>query len=261
MSCVSDRYKSYQNKVVLVTGAASGFGKLLSEQLAEAGARLVLGDVQEEALATLVEQLRKQGGEVLASCCDVSKEADVKALVERGAGKFGRLDVAINNAGVGHPFTSLIDMTEEEMDRQWGINTKGVFFGLKHQIRQMLTQPEGGAILNVSSMAGLNGAPKLGAYVAAKHAVIGLTKTAAVEYGRKNIRVNAICPFFALTPLVTDNEALRGEDAQQFLAQGCPMKRLGEPEEIVSTMLMICSPENSYMNGQAIAVDGGVSAL
>ncbi|MGV8892547.1 MAG: SDR family NAD(P)-dependent oxidoreductase [Burkholderiaceae bacterium] len=249
---------SFSNKVVMITGAASGFGKMLAEQLAGLGAKLVLGDRNETALAEVAASLRASGAEVLAMHCDVSREADVKTLVEAGVENFGRLDIGVNNAGMSSPMKSLLDTEESDLDLNFAVNAKGVFFGMKYQIRQMLTQG-GGTVLNVSSMAGLGGAPKLAAYCAAKHAVIGLTKTAAIEFGRKNIRVNVICPFYSLTPMVTDILAADPE-SQQLLAAGSPMKRLGQPQEIVSVMLMLCAPENSYMNGQAIAVDGGVSA-
>lgn len=249
---------SFNNKVVMITGAASGFGKMLAEQLAGLGAGLVLGDRNETALAEVAASLRASGAEVLAMHCDVSRETDVKALVQAGVENFGRLDIGVNNAGMSSPMKSLLDTEESDLDINFAVNAKGVFFGMKYQIRQMLTQG-GGTILNVSSMAGLGGAPKLAAYCAAKHAVIGLTKTAAVEFGRKNIRVNAICPFYSLTPMVTDGLAADLE-SQQLLAAGSPMKRLGQPQEIVSVMLMLCAPENSYMNGQAIAIDGGASA-
>lgn len=249
---------SFRNKVVMITGAASGFGKMLAEQLAGLGARLVLGDRNETVLAEVAASLRASGAEVLAMHCDVSHEADVKALVEAGVERFGRLDIGVNNAGMSSPMKSLLDTEESDLDINFAVNAKGVFFGMKYQIRQMLTQG-GGTVLNVSSMAGLGGAPKLAAYCAAKHAVVGLTKTAAIEFGRKNIRVNAICPFYSLTPMVTDSLAA-DQDSQQLLAAASPMKRLGQPQEIVSVMLMLCAAENSYMNGQAIAVDGGVSA-
>jgi NAD(P)-dependent dehydrogenase (short-subunit alcohol dehydrogenase family) len=197
--------------------------------------------------------------EVLAELCDVSQESQVEAIVKGTAERFGRLDIAVNNAGLGGSMASFVDHTEEMFDEMFAVNTKGVFFGMKHQIRQMLKQGYG-SILNVSSMAGIGGAPKIAAYCASKHAVVGLTKTAAVEYGRKGIRVNAICPFFSLTPMVTEALATDAE-SQQFLAAGSPMKRLADPSEVVAAMLMICSPENSYLNGQAIAVDGGVSAF
>lgn len=248
---------SYQDQVVMITGAASGFGELLAWRLAGMGARLALGDCNAAGLARVVAELRAAGARVVAEVCDVTREAEVEALVEAAVATFGRLDVGINNAGILTPLKSFIDTAEDELDRSFAVNAKGVFFGMKHQIRQMLAQG-GGVILNVASMAGLGGAPKLAAYGAAKHAVVGLTRTAAVEYARQGIRINAVCPFYSATPMVTDSEV--GEK-EQFLAQGSPMKRLGTPAEIVSVMLMLCARENGYMTGQAVAVDGGISAF
>lgn len=248
---------SYQDQVVMITGAASGFGELLARRLAGMGARLALGDRNAAGLARVAAELREAGARVVAEVCDVTREAEVEALVEAAVATFGRLDVGINNAGILTPLKSFIDTAEDELDRSFAVNAKGVFFGMKHQIRQMLAQG-GGVILNVASMAGLGGAPKLAAYGAAKHAVVGLTRTAAVEYARQGIRINAVCPFYSATPMVTESEV--GEK-EQFLAQGSPMKRLGTPEEIVSVMLMLCARENGYMTGQAVAVDGGISAF
>ncbi|TQV86035.1 glucose 1-dehydrogenase [Exilibacterium tricleocarpae] len=252
----------YSDKVVLITGAASGFGKLLAERVAEAGARLALGDLNEDGLNEIAETLRKRGAPVVTRRCDVSKESDCKALVEAAVDEFGRLDIAVNNAGISQDMIPLIDTDEALLDRQHNVNVKGVLFGMKHQIRQMLTQ-DGGVILNTSSMAGVGGAPYIGAYAASKHAVIGLTKTAAVEYGKKNIRVNAVCPFFTMTPMFIDSGKghMDNDTAFKALAQSSPMKRLAQPEEVVSVMLMLCAPENTFMNGQAIAVDGGMSAV
>lgn len=247
--------KEFNEKVVFITGAASGFGKLLAEKLSATGAKLALSDLNEAGVKAVAESLP---GEVIARGCDVTSEEQVKACVDACVETYGRIDIAINNAGLSTPMKSLLDTTESDMDINFAVNTKGVFFGMKHQIPHMLKQGEG-IILNVASMAGLTGAPKLTPYAAAKHAVVGLTKTAAVEFGRKNIRVNAVCPFFSPTPLVTEGEGI--SDKQERLAQGSPMKRLGSPEEMVNAMLMICSPDNSYMNGQAVAVDGGVSAI
>ncbi len=248
---------SFSGRVVLLTGAAGGFGRLLSHHLAGAGAHLVLGDLDSRALAQLEGDLRDTGAQVLATAGDVTSEPAMAGLVEDAVARFGRLDIAINNAGMSAPMKSLVDTTEADLDRNFAVNAKGVFFGMKYQLRQMLAQ-EGGTILNVASKAGIGGAPKLAAYCAAKHAVVGLTRTAALEYARNNIRVNAICPYFSPTPLVTE-----GIDAgtREFLADRSPMKRLGEPEEIVQAMLMLIAPENSYLTGQAIAVDGGASAL
>ncbi|WP_447507342.1 SDR family NAD(P)-dependent oxidoreductase [Acinetobacter lactucae] len=249
-------YEHYSGQVVLITGAASGFGALLAEQLAKYGAKLVLGDLNIEGLNTVVEPLRQAGVEVVAQVCDVSCEADVQALVQSAVTQFGRIDVGINNAGMSPPMKSFIDTDEADLDLSFAVNAKGVFFGMKHQIRQMLQQSRG-IILNVASVAGLGAAPKLAAYAAAKHAVVGLTKTAAIEYANKGIRVNAICPFYTTTPMVVDSEL---KEKQDFLAQASPMKRLGHPSEVVAMMLMMCAKENSYLTGQAIAIDGGVTA-
>jgi NAD(P)-dependent dehydrogenase (short-subunit alcohol dehydrogenase family) len=247
---------SYAGQVVMITGAASGFGALLAHELAAMGARLALGDLDADGLERVAAPRRAAGANVIAQRCDVSVEADVAALVAAAVAQFGRLDIGINNAGITPPMKALIDTDEADLDLSFAVNAKGVFFGMKHQIRRMLAQG-GGVILNVASMAGLGGAPKLAAYAAAKHAVVGLTKTAAVEYARRGIRVNAVCPFYSTTPMVTDSDI---GNKQDFLAQGSPMKRLGTPEEVVATMLMLCAKENSYLTGQAVAVDGGVSA-
>ena len=247
---------SYAGQVVMITGAASGFGELLARELAAMGARLVLGDRNHEGLQRVARELRADGAEVVDLHCDVTLEAEVKAMVDAAVASFGRLDVGVNNAGMSTPMKALIDTLEADLDLNFAVNAKGVFFGMKHQIAQMLKQG-GGVILNVASMAGLGGAPKLAAYSAAKHAVIGLTRTGAAEYARRNIRVNAVCPFYSSTPMVTEGLA----EQVEYLSQASPMKRLGTPGETVAVMLMLCARENSYMTGQAVAVDGGVSAL
>lgn len=255
-----DPILDFTGKSVLITGAASGFGKLLAEQLGQRGASLVLGDINMDALNTLADQLAGQGVKVAAVCCDVSSENDCKSMVDTALAQFGHLDMAVNNAGIAHAFIPFEQLTDAVLDQQININVKGVMYGMKHQIAAM--KQSGGAIVNVSSMAGLGGAPKIGAYSAAKHAVIGMTKTAAVEYARRNIRINAICPFYSHTPMVDEGELSENkETVHAMLASGSPMKRLGQPEEIVTVMLMLLSPANSYMTGQALAVDGGVSAF
>lgn len=258
-----DPLLDFTGKVALITGAASGFGALLAKELGKRGASLVLGDINEAGLAAIVEELRTEDIPVQAVSCDVASEADCAGLVALARENFGRLDIAVNNAGIAPPMRYLEEVEEELFDHQQQVNVKGVFFGLKHQLK-LMRQQGGGIILNVSSMAGLGGAPKVSAYSAAKHSVIGLTRTAAIEYARHNVRVNAICPFFTLTPMVTDIEAPEGSSVEQvhaLFAAGCPMKRLGQPEEVVSAMVMLCSPALSYLTGQALAVDGGVSAF
>lgn len=253
------RWAMFHDQVICITGAASGFGKLMAETLDSTGARLIISDVNLEALEA-VSGAMVNPDRVVSVACDVAVERDVEALVTAAKQHFGRLDIMVNNAGLGSPPKLLTDVTEDEMDLNYNVNTKGVFFGIKHAIRQMLAQePSGGTILNVASMAGIGAAPLLGAYAAAKHGVVGLTKTAAYEFGRQGIRVNAICPFFSPTPLVTQEGGL-GE-RMDTLKKSSPMNRMGSPEEMVEVMLQLMSPHNSFMNGQAVAVDGGMSAI
>jgi len=248
---------NFEGQVTAITGAGSGFGKLLAETLSASGAKLVLSDVNEEALRQVASAL---SGDHTALVCDVTREDDVAGMISAAQAEYGRLDILVNNAGLGSPPKLLTEVTEEELDLNYNVNTKGVFFGIKHGIRQMLAQdPKGGVILNVSSMAGIGGAPLLGPYAAAKHGVVGLTKTAACEFARHGVRVNAICPYFSPTPLVTQDEDFAAR--VKGMAANSPMARMGDPQEIVTVMLMLMSPANSFMNGQAIAVDGGMSAI
>ena len=251
-----DPLLDFTGKVAVITGAAQGFGKLLAEELGKRGAKLVISDINEAGVHQVADDMASSGIEVVALKCDVSKNQECKAMVDAAIEHFGSVDIGVNNAGVAHDFHALHEIDEALMDSQFAINVKGVQFGMSHQIKQMLKQ-QGGTILNVSSMAGLCGAPKVAAYSMAKHAVIGLTKTGAVEYGRHNIRINAICPFFALTQMVTD---IADETMQAKMSKIVPMKRLAQPKEMVAMMLMMLSPANTYMNGQCIAIDGGVSA-
>jgi len=251
-----DPFLDYTDKVVLITGAAQGFGKLLAKEFAKRGAKLVLSDYQEEAVIDVAESIVASGAQAIGIKCDVAKNEDCKAMVNKAVDAFGRVDIAINNAGIAHDFMPLHQIDEALMDKQFEVNVKGVQYGMRYQIEQMLKQGSG-SILNVSSMAGLCGAAYVAAYGMAKHAVIGLTKAGAVEYAEKNIRINAICPFFSLTPMVT---GATNDEMREKMSQGAPMKRLSDPEEVVAMMLLMLSPANTYMTGQCIAVDGGVSA-
>ena len=244
----------FQDKVVFITGAASGFGKLLAERLNKQGAKLFLTDINARQLEETAVSI---GSGVEFQQSDVADKAANQASVEACVNQWGRLDLAVNNAGIASGFCSFTDITEDDYDLMQAVNAKGVLFGMQAQIQHMLKRKEGGRILNVSSMAGLGGAPKIGAYAAAKHAVVGLTKTAAVEFAKSGICINAICPFFSPTPLLDSMD----EQTEAFLASGSPMKRLGKPEEIVTVMESLLLPSNSYMTGQCVAVDGGVSAF
>lgn len=258
-----DSLLDFTGKTALITGAASGFGKSLAQELAKRGANLVLADFNEQGLTETVAEINAIGAQVVALVGDVAVETHAEALVTAAVDTFGRLDIAVNNAGLAPQLAPLTQLDAKTLDRQLDVNAKGVAFGLKHQLRVMSAQRDG-TILNVSSMAGLGGTPMGSSYGAAKHAVIGLTKTAAVECGGMNVRVNAICPFFTATPMV-DNPMMNPEgdleEVNKKLARGCPMKRIARVEEVVSVMVMMLSPANSYMNGIAVPVDGGMSAM
>ena len=252
-----DSLLDFTNKTALITGAANGFGRLLAKALNDRGCNLVLSDINQSGLEdTLALLSNKDAARTLVS--DVQYESSSRSLVELAVKEFGKLDIAVNNAGIAHEMAATHELTEAIFDQQFAVNVKGVAFGMKYQIPAMLKAGHG-HILNVSSLAGLGGAPKAGAYVAAKHAVAGITKTAAVEYGRYNIQTNAICPFFSPTNIM-DVEGLNSEEIRATLAKGTPMKRLGDPQEMVNVMLLMLSPGNTYMNGQTIAVDGGVTS-
>lgn len=259
--------KRFENQVVMITGAASGFGKMAAERFAAEGARLALSDISGDALETVAEALRAGGTDVIADVVDVSDADQVAAHAANIAQTFGTLDVGINNAGMGHDLAPLHLLPVEAFDRNYAVNARGVFLCMKAQLPMML-QAGKGVILNVSSAAGLLGAAQLSAYAAAKHAVIGLTKAAADEYARKNIRVNALCPAFTVTPLVEEMAAqvserggMNREQALGHIAGRIPMARVAQPEEIVQAMLWACAPENSFMTGQSIALDGGLTAV
>jgi len=258
-----DNLLDFTGKTALITGAASGFGKSLASELAKRGANLVVADFNESGLSETVSELESLGASVVSLVGDVAQESHAEQLVAAAVERFGRLDIAVNNAGIAPHSGPLTQLDGDTLSRQFDVNTKGVAFGLKHQLRVMAVQKDG-AILNVSSMAGLGGTPMGSSYGAAKHAVIGLTKTAAVECGSMNVRVNAICPFFTSTPMV-DNPTMNPndnlEEVNKKLARGCPMKRIARVEEIVNVMVMMLSPGNSYMNGIAVPVDGGMSAM
>jgi NAD(P)-dependent dehydrogenase (short-subunit alcohol dehydrogenase family) len=251
----------YKDQVVLITGAAGGFGRLAAAEFARAGAKLILCDLDKSKLKEVSAAMRD--ADVIIEAGDVSEEDTHRRLVARALEAYGRLDVAINNAGVAHAFTKITETDNSTMQQMLAVNVFGVFLAMKHQLPAM-QQQNTGAILNVSSVAGVVGAPLLAAYSAAKHGVIGLTKSAAGEYARRGIRINAICPAFAETHMLTDMlDQMRGgaKAASQRIVSNMPMRRFARPEEIVQAMLWICSHENSFMTGHALVLDGGLSAV
>lgn len=254
----------FQDKIVLITGAQRGFGGIAADRFAAEGAKLVLCDISTDGIAAKAAELRAKGAAVEFLAADVSKEETHVALVEKAVKTYGRLDIALNNAGIVHKSMRLPDIDAETMRRQFEVNVMGVFLGMKHQIPAML-KGGGGAITNTASVAGVLGATGLSAYVAAKHAVVGLTKTAAGEFAAKGIRINAVCPGIAGTAMADQllGEMGRG-DAQagreKFEAL-LPTKRMARPEEIVEGMLFASDPANSFMTGHCLLIDGAVTAI
>jgi NAD(P)-dependent dehydrogenase (short-subunit alcohol dehydrogenase family) len=250
---------NYQKKIVLISGASSGFGQLAAQAFASSGATLALLDISADGLAKTKSSLNTDVPKPLLLQCDISDAKQVAQSIKRLVDKFGRLDIAINNAGVIHPLNRIADCDEQAFDKTIDINLKGTFLMMKYQLQQMLKQGCG-RILNTASVSGLIGSPFLGGYAAAKHGVIGLTRSAAIEYGRKGININALCPTFAETPMLTQMAQEKGDNFKDKLAGGIPMQRLVEKQEVVDSMLWLCSDENSYMNGAAVTLDGGLTA-
>jgi NAD(P)-dependent dehydrogenase (short-subunit alcohol dehydrogenase family) len=248
---------SFENNVALVTGAAMGMGLATAKAFAEAGAAVVLADVNEEAVNTATEELVAAGHQVIAIRCDVSDEADVAAMVEQTVSTFGHLDAAFNNAGVMTPAVETADASGEDFERVTAINLRGVWNCMKYELRQMREQGSG-AIVNNSSIGGVKGNPLRAIYGAFKHGVIGLTKSAGREYAPKGIRINAVCPGSIETPMVMDMIE-KGWIARENMEKGNAIGRIGRPEEIASAVLWLCSPGASFVIGHALVVDGGAT--
>ncbi len=232
-------------------------GLATAKAFAEAGAAVVLADFREEAVKAEAQGLMAVGHKVIAIRCDVSDDAQVAAMVERTVAEFGRLDAAFNNAGVMARIAPMADTTDEEWDRVIGINLRGVWSCMKHELRQMQRKGSG-VIVNNASVGALTGNPGIGSYIASKHGVIGLTRTAALEYVKNGIRVNAVNPGLIDTQIARD--VVNGdEQAYSEVAKSVPIGRAGRPEEIAAAVLWLCSPEASYVVGQALTVDGGMT--
>lgn len=247
---------NFTGKVALVTGASSGMGLATAQAFAQAGASVVLADFREDAVRKAAEQLTGEGHRALAIHCDVSDDAQVEAMVKKVVAEFGRLDCVFNNAGVMPKVVPTADSTREEWDRVIGVNLRGVWSCLKYELQQMEKQGSG-AIVNCASVGALTGNPGISSYIASKHGVIGLTRTAALEYVKKGIRVNAVNPGLIDTQIARD--VVSGdESAYKTAEQKVPIGRGGKPEEIASAVLWLCSPGASYVVGEALTVDGGM---
>src|ERR671910_1993551 len=248
----------FHERVAVITGAGSGIGLATAQVFAESGAAVALADREEQTLQRATAELTSDGHQALGAVCDVSGEEQVAALVDRTLASFGRLDFAFNNAGIQAPPTDAADEPAETFDRVNAINLRGVSACMKHELRVMGARGSG-AIVNCSSLGGLVGLPGRAAYHASKHGVLGLTKSAALEYAPRGIRINAICPGTFETPMVAAMIA-SGELDRAEVAAATPIGRLGQGEEIAGSVLWLCSPGASFVMGVALPVDGGYTA-
>ena len=246
----------FKDKVAIVTGGASGIGRATSLAFAKQGAKVAVVDWKEND--EMVDLIKELGSEAIFIKCDVSKAEEVKAMVAEAIAAFGRLDYAFNNAGIEGTQANTLECTEQNWDKTLGINLKGIWLCMKHEIPELLKQGKG-AIVNCASVAGLIGFAGLPAYVASKHGVVGLTKTTALEYAKLGIRVNAVCPGVIQTPMIDRLTGKTKEAIEQFTGLE-PMGRFGLPEEIANAVVWMCSDEASFVTGHAMTVDGGFVA-
>ncbi len=248
-----------ENKIALVTGGGSGLGRATVQALAREGAKVLVADLNLESAHETVTMVAETGGEASAFAMDVTVAAQVEAMVQMTVERYGRLDCAFNNAGIpGKVGTSVIDYEEEDWDRVIAVDLKGVWLGMKYELKQMLKQGRG-VVVNTASIAGLVGSVGSSPYVASKHGVVGLTKTAALEFAQQNIRVNAVCPGVFRTPLVEKIIAELPEREELYLSAQ-PIGRMGRPEELAEAVVWLCSDAASFVTGHAFPIDGGYVA-
>ena len=243
-----------KDKVVIVTGAKGGIGLATAQLFAKEGASVALVDTNDPKQEA--QDLIDAGYQAISIQCDVSNEKAVEAMVEKTVDTFGKLDYAYNNAGIQNPVTDTVDLKEEVYDDVMNVNTKGIWLCMKYELLQLIKQGTEGAIVNCSSLGGLVGVPGRSVYHASKHGVLGLTKSTALEYASKGIRINAVCPGIIETPMV-ENMLATESDAMDELMKAVPIGRLAKAEEVASVVLWLCSSSASYVIGQAISVDGG----
>jgi NAD(P)-dependent dehydrogenase (short-subunit alcohol dehydrogenase family) len=250
--------QQFDGRVAIVTGAGSGIGRACAIAFANEGARVVAADVDTAGNEQTVAMIKGNGGEAIAVHCDVSISDDVQAMVRQTIATYGRLDYACNNAGVGGVSKPSGEYPEDEWRRVIAINLTGVWLCMRYQIPEILKN--GGSIVNISSILGHVGFANAPAYVAAKHGVVGLTKSAAIEYGTQGIRINAVCPAFIYTPLLEQAGITEGSDMYNHIAGLHPMKRMGRPEEVAGMVTWLCSDQASFVTGVPMLVDGGYVA-
>ncbi len=251
--------KKLDGKVAIITGAASGIGKATAMLFASEGAKVVIADLSADAGEAVAAEIRDAGGDAIAVKTDVGNEEEVKAMVATTIGKYGRLDIAFNNAGIAGQAAHVADYDPASWDQVIGINLTGVFLCMKHELTPMLEQGNG-SIINCSSILGTVGFAGSAAYVAAKHGVLGLTKSAALEYAEQGIRVNAICPGFVATALIDQADEASEADLKGYFASLAPQNRMGTSEEIAEAVLYLASDAAGFTTGMSMLVDGGYTA-
>ena len=244
--------RSLEGKVAIITGSSRGIGATTASVFAERGAAVVLAARDEQALAAIAQEIEAHDGQAIVIPTDVDDPASVERLVARAIDEYGRLDGAVNNAGGGYPPVPLADLDPTEFDRVLGVNLRGVFLSMKYEIPAMLASG-GGAIVNMSSTVGLRGWKGLGAYVAAKHGVVGLTRSGALDYADRGVRINAIAP----GSIMTERIGALSEEQRRPIAEANPMHRIGMPEEVAATAAWLCSEDAAFITGTVIEVDGG----
>lgn len=246
------------DKVALITGASSGIGRATAEAFAAKGAKVAVAARRAEELASLVSEIEAGGGKATAVTTDVSKSADAERMVAHVFATFGRLDFAVNNAGIEGALAPLVDLAEDDWDRVLDINLKGIFLSMKYEAKAMLAAGSGGAIVNVGSVNSFLGFPTGSAYVASKHGMVGLTTSVSAELAPHGIRVNIVCPGFVDTPMHHRARGLLGDDLyDKVLLPNVHLRRAGHPEEIAQSIVFLCSDEASYITGTTLTPDGG----
>jgi len=250
----------FKDKIVLITGAASGIVRQTALEFAKQGGTVIVSDVNEKGGAETVQLIESEGGKATFIKNNVADSSEVEQLIHTIVERYGSLDIEINNAGVGGGAARLADVSIEEWHDVMSINASGVFYCMKYELQQMMKQGSGN-IVNIASVAGLRALPNSSPYVASKHAVVGLTKTAAKEYARKNIRINALCPVFTVTALFDPEKIEQGVPGlPDKLKAAIPMKRFAEVQEMTDAIIWLCSEKSSFVTGLALQVDGGMMA-